>query len=177
MGKVFRRTVEDDLEKLTDIYNQAIVNGNCTADMKPFTVEQRMNWFYEHDHPKYSLFTCEADGKIVGYGSLSAYRPGRQAVEHVAEVSCYLDFAERGKGIGQFIIVSLIQEAKERGIETLLAIILESNTASMKLLEKNQFQRWGRLPEIVHMKDRTTSHLYYGLNLSGILKESSYVIK
>lgn len=165
MELTFRPAGLSDLERITDIYNQAILNGNCTADTEPFRPEQRLEWFQAHCNDQYPLFVCELAGEIAGYGYFTAYRPGRRAVAHVAEVSYYLDFSMRGRGIGTAFLQFLIEQAKPRGITVLLAILLASNAASVRLLEKCGFQLWGRLPGVVRLGGRRIDHVYYGRHL------------
>jgi L-amino acid N-acyltransferase YncA len=45
---VVRATERRDLSRLTDIYNYYIVNTAITFDLKPFTVEERTDWFEIH---------------------------------------------------------------------------------------------------------------------------------
>ncbi len=48
----------------------------------------------------------------------------------------------------------------------LLAIVLEWNDASVRLLEKFGFQKWGTLPEVADFSGHLCGHLYYGRKLS-----------
>ncbi len=40
------------------------------------------------------------------------------------------------------------------------------NQGSVKLLDKNGFKEWGRMPNIVELGDNKFDHLYYGLHLT-----------
>ena len=75
-----RKAMESDLERLTAIYNQAILDGNRTCDTEPFPTEARRTWLLEHDQERFPLFTCLLKGKVVGYAYLSPYRFGRPAL-------------------------------------------------------------------------------------------------
>ena len=156
-----KATAEDALF-LATVYNQAILAGNCTCDTKPVTAEGREKWIYEHAADGYPVYLCLEDGKPVGYGYLTAYRPGREAVKHVAEISYYLDFSAHGRHIGSRLVAALEQQAKKQGIEVLIAILVGSNRPSIGLLKKNGYVEWGRLPQIVHFDDQHTDHLIYG---------------
>ena len=79
-----------DLSRIVEIYNQAIPSMRSTADLSPLKAEDRMAWFAEHSPAKYPIFVAEIDGEVVGWCSLSAYRPGRMALRFTAEVSCYI---------------------------------------------------------------------------------------
>lgn len=155
----------EDLEVLVEIYNQAIVTKRCTADTETFTVEERMSWFKEHQSLEYPLYVYEIDGKVVGYMYISGYRPGRRAMRFTAEVSYYIHNDYQRQGIGSKFMEFAIEKSKELNYKTLIAILLEWNTPSIKLLEKFGFNEWGRLPNIADFDGETCSHLYYGLKL------------
>lgn len=151
-----------DLKTLTDIYNQAILSKRCTADMDTFTPEERMNWFLDHQNEKYPLYVYEIEGKVVGYVTLSSYRP-RRAFEKTAEVSYYIDFEHHKMGIGNELLTFTIDAARNLGYKTLIAILLGVNKGSIGLLTKHGFEKYGEIPDIADFGDYVCSHLYYGL--------------
>jgi phosphinothricin acetyltransferase len=160
-----RLAKKSDLESLVEIYNQAIVKGKCTADTETFTVEERISWFEEHQSLEYPLYVYEVDDKVVGYLYFSGYRPGRKAMRFTAEVSYYIHNEHQGKGIGSKFMNFAIEKASELNYKTLIAILLEWNTPSVKLLEAFGFEKWGRLPNIADFDGELCSHLFYGLKL------------
>ncbi|WP_432403150.1 GNAT family N-acetyltransferase [Wukongibacter sp. M2B1] len=155
----------DDLETLVEIYNQAIVKGKCTADMDTLSVEQRVPWFKEHQSLQYPLYVYEINGRVVGYMYLSGYRPGRRAMRFTCEVSYYIHNDYQGQGIGTKFLAFSIKKSKELDYKTLVAILLDWNIPSIKLLKKFGFEEWGCLPNIADFDGETCSHLYYGLKL------------
>lgn len=167
MDLALRPAREGDLPFLTEVYNQAIAAGNCTCDTEAVTEENRRAFLAAHQDPRYPLLLCLADGEPAGCGYLSAYRPGRQAVGHVAEVSYYLDFRFHGRGIGSWLLPRLEEEARQRELSVLLAILLGSNASSLALLGKCGYREWGRLPGIVRFGESRADHLILGKFLDG----------
>lgn len=149
-----------DLPRIVEIYNQAIASRTATADTTPFTVEQRLDWFRAHPADEYPLYIYEENGQVLGWLSLSPYR-GRPALRRTAEVSYYVDYASHGRGIGSFLMAHMLQNCPP-SVKVLVAILLEWNTGSIKLLEKFGFERWGFLPDVAQFDDKVTGHLYYG---------------
>jgi L-amino acid N-acyltransferase YncA len=157
-----RLAVPGDLPRLVEIYNQAIASGRATADLAPCAMEDRRAWFDEHSPGAHPIFVfAEAGGDVRGYLSLSPYR-GRPALRRTAEVSYYVDYAHHGQGIGSALMARAIAQAPRAGKRILLAIVLEGNAASIRLLEKYQFARWGFLPEVAELGGALYGHLYYG---------------
>ncbi|MCD6010988.1 MAG: N-acetyltransferase [Flavipsychrobacter sp.] len=153
-----------DLEAITGIYNQAIDAGFQTAFTERLKTEDRVGWFEEHTE-SYPLFVYEDVGKVVGWLSISEYRHGRGALRYAAEVSYFIDKDFQGKGIGIQLLMHGINASRILGYKTLLAIILEPNIASAKLLAKAGFEQWAYLPRIADFAGIECSQVYYGLKL------------
>lgn len=155
-----------DLGALVEIYNQAIVTHRCTADMDIFSVEEKKSWFEEHQSLEYPIYVYEVDNKVVGYLYFSGYRPGRRAMRYTAEVSYYIHNNFQKQGIGTKFMEFAIEKSKELNFKNLIAILLECNLPSIKLLERFGFKEWGCLPGIADFDGEVFSHLYYGLSIS-----------
>ncbi|RYG36561.1 MAG: GNAT family N-acetyltransferase, partial [Chitinophagaceae bacterium] len=105
--------------------------------------------------------------RVIGFASVSPYREGRQALEKVAEISYYLHPDHQGKGAGTFLLQQIIERTKQLKFKFLVAILLGSNSASIALLKKAGFEKWGELPGLAEFGAHTTSHLYYGRLIGG----------
>ena len=162
---MIRPAAVSDLPRLTDIYNQAIRAGGCTADTEEFTELQRLPWLQEHLDPAYPLFVYELDNTVAGYVYLTPYRKGRKALQGTVEISYYLDFRYHRRGIGSRLVEHAIQAAKDLGYRKLIAILLSCNEASQALLKKHGFVQWGLLPDVAELHGRLYSHYYLGLDL------------
>ncbi|MFH1524674.1 MAG: N-acetyltransferase family protein [Chloroflexota bacterium] len=149
-----------DLRRIVEIYNQAIATGNANAYLKPFTLEERRDWFTTHTPDSYPIYVCEDDNALViGYLSLSPYRD-RPALARTAEVSYYVDYGQHG--IGSALMQYALEDCVRIGKKVLLAIVLEWNAPSIKLLERFGFEKWGTLPDVAEFTGWLCCHLYYG---------------
>lgn len=155
---------EKDLPRIVAIYNQAISQGNCTADTEELTVAQQQDWFDGHNPEHYPIYVSTEDGsgEVTGWCSLSAHRRGRKALQHVAEISYYINKDHRGHGIGTQLIKHALTQAPSLDLHNLFAILLDSNRISVALLEKQGFSRWGHLPDIAEFPDKTCGQYIYG---------------
>jgi phosphinothricin acetyltransferase len=159
VNATLRQATRTDLPRLTDIYNEIIAEGGFTADLAPFTSEQRKAWFSEHQAPPFQIQVIEDDQQILGYFYLSVWRGGRAAMHQVAEVSYFLTRRARGRGLGRYMLEQAQQMARDAGLRYLLAILLEENTGSRCLLEKADFTLAGLLPEIADLGDKRCGQL------------------
>jgi L-amino acid N-acyltransferase YncA len=158
-----RLATEEDLPAINAIYNQAVVQKFCTAHLAPVDMEYRQAWFSGHPPDCYPVYVSLEENKVTGWVSLGAYRLDRQALSHVGEVSYYVDRACRGRGLGSFLLQHAIHVAPACGLSILVAILLDKNPASIKLLNKFGFSQWGSMPGIAIIENERANHLYYGL--------------
>ena len=160
-----RLAQKNDLPFINEIYNQAVQERTSTAHLNPVGLDQRGKWFSGHPPDRYPVYVSHDHERITGWVSLGPYRADRQALAHVGEVSYYVDRSFRGQGIGSLLLKHAIRTAPSCGITILVAILLDRNPASVALLEKYGFSKWGCMPGIARMGKETADHLYYGLKL------------
>lgn len=157
-----RLATESDLPAINEIYNQAVRKRYCTADLDEVEMEQRIKWFARHQANKYPVFVAEEKEEVLGWICFSAYRAGRKALQTAAEVSYYIHEDHLQKGIGSELLQFAIAEAPKLKFKSLFAILLAANLASLKLLEKFNFERWGVMPHVADIDGEACDHLYYG---------------
>lgn len=161
-----RIATEQDLEAINNIYNQVIPYEMSTADMKPYTMEERMSWYNAYDRSLYPVLVAETDHIVAGYFSFSPYRPRRLAMRYTVEISYFIDEKYRARGIGSSLMKHAIQKARDHNFKTLIAILLAHNEASIRLLKKFGFEEWGKMPGVADFNGQERDHLYYGLRIS-----------
>lgn len=160
-----RTATFDDIEAIVDIYNQAIAAGRKTADLTPVSIKDRKNWFEDHIPDRYPILVAEEGDLILGYLTISPYRPGRMALRYTAEVSYYVHFEHHRQGIASKLLQHAIGMCPSLRIKTLFAILLDSNQGSIKLMEKYGFEKWGHMPRVAEYDGIEAGHLYYGLRI------------
>lgn len=158
----------NDLQYIVAIYNQSVAGDFMTADTRPWQVADRQEWLDKHTPHEHPIYVAEIDNKVVGWLSISAYRPGRYALRYVKEVSYYMDHNYTGRGIGSALLAHAIHEAPRLNIKHCLAIVLDKNMASIALLKKFGFTLWGHLPGIADFDGSVCGHVYYGLSINDI---------
>ena len=138
---------EQDLGRLTEIYNQAVLDGGSTADLEPVSREARRDWLRVHrpdqGHP---VMVVEVEGEVQAFGSLSSYydRPG---YAKTCELGYYVDRSARGRGLATALVRALIDAAKKSGMRMVVAVIFDDNPGTKGVLGHFGFQRFGLLPK------------------------------
>jgi phosphinothricin acetyltransferase len=143
-----REATEADLPIIVDIYNQSIPAGWSTADTRPVTVADRVEWFRKFDPARRPIWVAEADGRVVAVVYLSSFYGGRPAYDATAEVSVYIATDYQRRGIGRRLKQWVIEQCPRLGVTTLLSMHFDHNAATRRINESLGFQQLGHLTEI-----------------------------
>ena len=146
----FRNASIEDLPVIVEIYNSTIPSRMVTADTEPISINDRVEWFKEHNPDKRPLWVVEVEGEICGWVSFQSFY-GRPAYNGTAEVSIYFQKDFRGKGLGKKTLTQIIEECPKFKIDTLLGFIFAHNEPSIKLFTSFGFEKWGHLPEVAKL--------------------------
>ena len=136
----------NDLDAITEIYNEAILTTDASFDIEPKTGAEQRVWFDSHGH-KYPILVVELDGVVVGWAALSEWSD-RCAYADTAEISLYVKDGFRGKGIGRKILEEIVVEGEKAGLHTIVARITEGNSESVHLHESVGFEHIGVMKEV-----------------------------
>ncbi len=143
-----RDATEADLPAIVDIYNQSIPDAWSTADTKPVTVTDRIDWFRKHDPARRPLWVAEVDGQLAAWIGLTSFYAGRPAYDATAEVSLYIATAFQRRGLSMFLNRRMIEHCPRLGVTTLVSMHFDHNEATRRINEQLDFQPAGHLPEI-----------------------------
>jgi phosphinothricin acetyltransferase len=156
-----------DLPAIIDIYNSVIPGRMVTADTEPVSVESRLKWFHDHTPERRPLLVLrqhERDNPILGWMSLKDFY-GRPAYQCTAEISIYLQPSERNKGLGRYLLETMLVKAPSYGVNNLLGFIFAHNEPSLRLFSKAGFEQWGYLKEVAILDDIPRSVVIMGRKL------------
>ena len=137
---------EQDFEIIKEIYDYYIENSTSTYYTEKITIEE-LKEFIPFQNKKYKSFLIKAENECCGFCYISQYKK-RQAYDRTAEISLYLKTEYTGKGIGKIVLDYLERVAKKNGISVLIGIISGDNEYSLKLFEKNGYEKCGHFKQI-----------------------------
>ncbi len=145
-GLHLRLVERRDAEAIRAIYNLEVEHTTHTFDMVPRTLDEQVRWIDAHSggHP---AVVAELDGVVVGFGSLTAYRP-RPAYSTSVENSVYVHQDRRSGGVGRALLEELVRSGQSYGFHAMLARIVGGHTASIRLHEACGFEVVGREREV-----------------------------
>jgi L-amino acid N-acyltransferase len=134
-------------EGLRAIYNREVESGTATFDMTARSLEEQHEWVAEHSGAHPAVVAVTDDGEVVGFGSLSPYRP-RAAYSTSVEDSVYVANEFQGQGVGRAILEELLRLAEAYGFHAVLARIAGQNEASVALHAACGFEMIGTEREV-----------------------------
>ena len=148
MGWIIRSVETEDAEAIRAIYNREVGGSTVTFDMVERSLEEQLVWISEHSggHPAI-VVVDEKSAQILGFGSLTAYRP-RPAYSITVEDSVYVRDDSRGLGLGQALLEELVRLARLHGYHSIIARIVGDHEASIKLHAASGFIQVGRETEV-----------------------------
>jgi L-amino acid N-acyltransferase YncA len=129
-----------DATRIADIYNQGILDRGATFETEPRSAADTAAKLA--DQSRFPTLVADEDGTVLGWASLSNYRP-RACYEGIAEFSIYLDRAARGRGIGRQLLTALVDAARVRGYWKLVSRVFPFNTPSRALCKACGFREVG----------------------------------
>ena len=158
-----RHATSDDLPAIVAIFNAAIPTG-VTAETAPISIESRRAWFEEHSPATYPLWVEERDGVIAAWLSVSQYYR-QSAYDATGEVSVYVEPSYQRRGIARALLQLALETAPRLGLNTLIGYVWAHNEASIRLFEAQDFERWGRLPDIAVVNGKPVDTVILGRHI------------
>ena len=141
-----RPAQEEDLQAITEIYNQAVIKTTATFDLRPRTVAEQKRWFNQHDD-RFPILVGTVDGLVVGWASLSKFSD-RGAYADTAKLSIYVHEDHRGQGHGKKLLEAIVAAGKQSGLHTVIAQIVGDNKVSLHLHREMGFTYVGTMKEV-----------------------------
>ena len=126
-----RRADKADAEAIRHIYNIEVIGSTATLDLVPRTAEEQASWMVAHSGV-YPVIVADDDGRVVGFASLSPYRP-RPGYATAVEDSIYVAEPSRGQGVGRALLNEAVVTARTHGFHSVIARVGAAQAASVAL--------------------------------------------
>jgi L-amino acid N-acyltransferase YncA len=132
----------EDGRAIIEIFNHYVENS-FAAFLEDRVPDEVFNLFLEMARGYPFLVAKDGDGRVLGFGFLHPHNP-MAAFSRTAEMTCFIAPQFRCQGIGSRILDLLMKDAKEMGIESILACISSLNPGSIEFHKKSGFVECGR---------------------------------
>lgn len=130
---LLRRAAEQDSEAIRRIYNAEVLTSTATLDLVPRSELDQAAWMAAHAGV-YPVLVAEEEGEVVGFSSLSPYRP-RPGYATAVEDSVYVDPRFRGHGVGRLLLTGAVDAARSHGFHSVIGRIVTEQRTSIRLHE------------------------------------------
>lgn len=162
-----RDAVDADLATITDIYNQAIPNGDAEWTEVFHTVEERREWLEGRRATGRPVIVADVDGQVVGVASYGDFRDSttREGFRFVCEHSVYVDASARGTGAADALMDELSDRARANGLRRMVGTIDAFNERSLAFHLRRGFVEVGRMPDIAFTFDTWRTMVLLQLDL------------
>ncbi len=159
-----RNATQNDIEEITEIYNEIIINSMAIWQESLVTLDNRLNWFNECISQQHPVLVAIDGEQVVGYASFGSWRSG-VGYKHTVEHSIHIRHDKRGLAIGSTLMTALIEHAHNIGIHVMVAAVESNNKASIALHFKMGFTESGRFKEVGYKSGQWLDLVFLQKNL------------
>ena len=152
---------QEDAEAIRAIYNREVTGSTVTFELVPRSLEEQLQWIDDHSGAHPAVVAVDDAGTVCGFASLSPYRP-RPAYRTTVEDSVYVARDARGSGVGRLLLEATVGLAADHGFHAVMARIVDSHEASIRLhrscgfelvgVEREVGRKLGRWLDVVSMQ-------------------------
>lgn len=161
---IIRDAQPGDLTAIAGIMNHYRAHTTHIWDRNPISISAMPSWLQEHTTLPYCALVVEEGGIILGYASLSRFRPHAGYI-NTAEDSIYLVPGCTGQGCGAALMEALLARAKQNGLRVVTAWIDSRNVASVRFHEKMGFEHVGVMKDVGIMDGAPASAVIMQIDL------------
>ena len=136
----------DDAERIASIYNKYVSATTITFETEPVTTEE-MRGRINSISSTFPYFVYEYDGVVLGYCYAHLWKE-REAYSKTLETTVYLDPEACHQGIGNFLMVKLIENCRSCGYHALIACVTADNQSSLRFHHHLGFRQVSRFSEV-----------------------------
>ena len=133
----------EDAPTILSIFSEAEAQTDFKSGINLIGV---MDWVESADELR-PLWVLESDQAIIGWCSLENFY-GLPSFDGVVEVAIYIQHDYQRLGCGHWLLNYIAKQAGHLDIHTLVAYVLMANHNSHTFFLKNNFETWGRLPNV-----------------------------
>ncbi|MBZ9711960.1 GNAT family N-acetyltransferase [Deinococcus multiflagellatus] len=125
-----RPATRADLPAITEIYNHAVRHTTASYDLEPVTLASRERWFDEKAAGSWPLWVAVRGAEVIAWATYGPFR-AKPGYRFTAEHSVYVALQAQGSGVGHALMTTLIADAQQRGLHSLVGAVDADNAGSL----------------------------------------------
>ena len=147
MNVIIRKATADDVPKILDIVNHAILHTTSNYLYQTLSFESQLQWFYDKQAKGFPVIVADLNGAAIGFGTYGTFRE-KIGYQFTVEHSVYVAPELIGKGTGSLLLTALIKLAKSENYHVMIGGIDADNKDSISFHKKFGFTENGVLKEV-----------------------------
>lgn len=154
MAILIRDYLKEDLNKIIDIWNEVIEEGNAFTYDEPFSFEESKKFFEEQSATRVII----VDDQIAGVYVLHPNFAGR--CKHIANASYAIMSNYRGQGLGEMLVKDSLKVARDLSFKILqFNAVVETNYGAIYLYKKLGFTALDSINNGFRLKDGSYANM------------------
>ena len=146
--------MEADLPAVTALYAHHVLHGVGTFEEAPPSVDEMAERRRAVAARGLPWLVAEDDGRVLGYCYAAPFRT-RAAYRYVAEDAIYVAHDAQGRGVGQALLLAMVDRCTALGLRQLMAVIGDrGNDGSIRLHASVGFERVGVFRDVGYKHGR-----------------------
>jgi phosphinothricin acetyltransferase len=147
-----REAVLQDVQRMTEIHNQGIIDRDSVLDITPRPLRERLAWF-KNLSSREAVVVAEVKGSVIGFSALQPFRP-EEMYAHVGVATIWIEKDFRGRGIGHKLSKRIIPIAKKKGYKKFMLYAYSFNRDKMGFYKDVGYEEVGILKKHARIRDK-----------------------
>ena len=155
------KAIKEDILQILDIYNYYINFGLANFEEEEMSYDEFFELYSSIIKLDLPFLVAKKDNKIIGFVYLNKFR-AKSGYKHTFENSIYIDNKYQGMGIGNDLLLELLEASKKNpNIKNIIAVIGSFDSeSSIHIHKKNGFKTIGILKKVGFKKDKWIDAIY-----------------
>jgi L-amino acid N-acyltransferase YncA len=144
---LIRDATLDDMPGLLSLYNEIILTSTAVYLYDPVTLESRIDWLNARRAQGFPVLVAAEGDQVLGFASFGDWRASAGYL-HTVEHSVHVAADQRGKGVGQALMLPLFERARTMGKHVMIGGIDAENAASIAFHQRLGFEKVSHFREV-----------------------------
>jgi L-amino acid N-acyltransferase YncA len=144
---LIRDATLDDMPGVLALYNEIILNSTAVYLYDPVTLQSRIDWLNARQAHGFPVLVAADGDQVLGFASFGDWRSSTGYL-HTVEHSVHVAADQRGKGVGQALMLPLFERARAMGKHVMIGGIDAENAASIAFHQRLGFEKVSHFREV-----------------------------